>query len=439
MQSLPPKMTVFRTPLRRLGQFLLGLAVLAGLLHFLVISNLTQRLVDEEVYYAAINDTDAYNRIYDEVLVDEALREQTDNLLGGVQLDVHDQAVAVLREILPPAYLQEQAEENIERFTSYMNGETHHLEIYLELEEPVERLLPTIQDHVSQVIDTLDIPKAAESLCESDAVRLLAADTAPLLERLSAGRLPESALALQPGNRDCREQAFDRWLDDVVNDPALDPRTSALLAESQEELRLPFIEGDTRALLQAAAEPLIGTLAKDAVANLQGELQPGDRLDLIQLAAEQNDDLTRTDIEESAQAMREAATISNGLGKLIALVVAAAGTLLLALIHRPNPANMIRWPGVTLAVSGVLCLAAGYALNSALPNILKGTAESESAPQSLIKLTGDLLESFGQQATSGFVLPATAVILVGAALIAASFLVNARNRRSGTVPQSPCA
>ena len=92
-------MVVFLKLVRGLGQLALGLLVLVGLLHFLVISNLTERLVNEEVYYAAIDIIDLYNRIYEDVLVDEALVSQNDNLLGGVQLDVHQQAVAALREM----------------------------------------------------------------------------------------------------------------------------------------------------------------------------------------------------------------------------------------------------------------------------------------------------------------------------------------------------
>ncbi len=175
-----------------MGQLLLGLAVLAGLLHFLVISNLTGRLVNEDVYYAAIDGVDLYNRVYAEVLVDEALTEQTGNLLGGVQLDVHGQAVSALKEILPPAYLQEQTEDNIGRFTAYMNGDAERLEIYLELTEPLERVLPTAQTEVARVIDALDIPETTEASCTPEDVQRLAADTTPLLQRLSDGRLPDS-------------------------------------------------------------------------------------------------------------------------------------------------------------------------------------------------------------------------------------------------------
>ncbi len=430
-------MTVFVKLLRALGKLVLGLAVLAGLLHFLIISNLTGRLVNEDVYYAAIDGVDLYNRVYDEVLVDEALTEQTGNLLGGVHLDVHGQAVAALREILPPAYLQEQTEDNIGRFTAYMNGETGQLEIYLELEEPLERVLPTAQTEAARVIDALDIPETAESLCTPEGVEQLADDTAPLLQRLSDGRLPDSASSLRAGSPDCREQEFERWFDAVLSDPALDPQTALFLAGAREELRTPFVEGDTRGLLQVATVSLIGPLAEDAVTDLRGQLQPGDRLDLIQLAVAQNDDLTRGDIEESAESLRSAASVSNGLGKVVALVVVVVGSLLLALTYRSNLASALRWPGVVLALSGAVCLVVGYVLNLALPGILRETAEAgsyDSVAPSAVRLASDLLGSFGQQATEGFVLPTVTVMLVGAALVAASSVVS-QSHRFRTVPQ----
>ena len=54
--------------------------------------------------------------------------------------------------------------------------------------------------------------------------------------------------------------------------------------------------------------------------------------------------------------MRDLATVSNDLGKVIALVVAVIGSVLLALVHRPNQAHMLRWPGVVLAFSGAVSL-----------------------------------------------------------------------------------
>lgn len=49
--------------------------------------------------------------------------------------------------------------------------------------------------------------------------------------------------------------------------------------------------------------------------------------------------------------MREMATVSNDLGKVIALVVAVIGSVLLALVHWPKTEHMLRWPGVLLALA----------------------------------------------------------------------------------------
>ena len=61
--------------MRALAGILLGIVVFAGLFYYLVVVNVSQRIEDPEVYNAAISDASAYDRIYDEVLVDEAIEE----------------------------------------------------------------------------------------------------------------------------------------------------------------------------------------------------------------------------------------------------------------------------------------------------------------------------------------------------------------------------
>ena len=103
------------TILRVLGGLILGLLVFVGLAFLLLVVNTTQRLDDPGLYRAAFIETDAYNRIYDEVLVDAAVQDETLDLLGGVSLETQE-AIEVLRDVMPPAYLQEQMESNIGRF-----------------------------------------------------------------------------------------------------------------------------------------------------------------------------------------------------------------------------------------------------------------------------------------------------------------------------------
>ena len=105
------------------------------------------------------------------------------------------------------------------------------------------------------------------------------------------------------------------------------------------------------------------------------------------------------------------------------------GAAILALLHLPSPGQAIRWPGVSLLVGGAACLAVGYVINSAIPGQLNdfiSTSASYSAdvPAAAIRLAGDLLESLGRQATAGFTPWATAATIIGAAMVAASFMAD---------------
>ena len=416
--------------LRVFGRLILGAAILAGLIHTLVLSNFSQRLVQSETYTVAINETDAYNRIYDEVLVDDALSGPTGNLLGGVELDLQNEAVTLLRQIMPPAYLRQQTENNISRFTSYMRGETEPLQLYIDLRQPLNRIKTETQSEVNRHIDELEIAPPDRPDCSPDTIRRLAVESAAPIAQLSRGELPQSAPSLQLMTRQCRQEQFDRWFDRVTTDPAMNSYAARILTESRDDLRQTFIQGDTRVFLKAAAQPLVDSLTDDAIADIRRRLPPNDRLDLIQKAAEEFSDLTEDDIQSGAENIRELLALSNGPARTAALIMLIGGAALLALIHLPNPAHALRWPGITLALSGGVCLAVGYIINSALPgqlnNLITNSASySAGVPAPAINLAGDLMESFGRQATAGFTPEALTVTLTGAALIAASFLANA--------------
>ena len=130
--------------------------------------------------------------------------------------------VALLREIMPLAYLQEQTENNIDRFTGYLRGEAERLEFYVELRAPLERVEPAARAWVFRFIDELEIAEPTDSGCSLDATRRLAAGYAEPVARLSKGKQVESAPSLKSLTRTCREQDFDRWLDLTLSDPAID-------------------------------------------------------------------------------------------------------------------------------------------------------------------------------------------------------------------------
>ena len=418
------------TVLRALAGLVLGLAVFAGLLYFLVVVNFSQRLVESEVYNVAISDTDAYNRVYNEVLVDEAVKDQTGNLLGDIDIEVHEEAVAVLREVMPPTYLREQTEENVDRFTGFLRYDLEDLEIYASLKEPLERIEPAVLNKVHQLIDELEINDPPAGGCSVAARQRLAVASAAPYAQLSDGEIPESAPSLKILTPACREREFDRWFDRVLDDPAMNSQAALILENERANLRRHFVEGDTRAFLKAVAGPLVKPLIEDAVADIRRNLQRNDRFDLLEWLAEESDDASRADIEEQAESLRETVNAANGPGRIIALVVVALGVLLMAAVHLPRPAEMLRWPGVTLVMGGGVCLIVGFVLNSAIPGqfrdaIARGASYSSDVPVSAINLAGDLVESFARQATAGFIPASVTVMAVGAVLIVASLLSGA--------------
>ena len=411
--------------LRAAAGTVLGLAVFTGLLILLVGVNLTQRLDNPEVYPAAFSETGAYTRIYDEVLVDDALRERTGRLLGNVEMEAHGDVVDILRQVMPPDYLQEQAEENIGRFTGFLRREQDDLEIYINVEKPLARVNRAVTGQVHDVIEDLEVADPPSSGCSLETLQELAAASTEPYSQLSRGELPRSAPSLKILTRQCREREFDRWFGIVLDDPSMNEQASGILGNEVEELRRTFVEGDTREFLKAVADPLVEPVVDDAVAEVRRNLPPDNRIDLLDWLPSQPGGPSRGAIERRAESLREALGAANGPVRNGALVVVVIGSLLLALVHLPRPA-MLRWPGVTLLAGGGACLVLGFVLNSVVPGTARRAVTPfvsswAEAPPSAVSMAGDLAETFARQSTAGFI-PATVVVMViGGVLVAGSF------------------
>ena len=425
------KLALFRV----LGSLLLGLAIVVGLLYFLVAANFSQNLVDPETYNIAISDTSAYNRIYGEVLADPEVKENIGNLLGGVEFDETDEGIEVLREVMPPSYIQAQTEDNINRLTEFLRGEREELEIYARLGLPLRRIEAAVLDKVHLRVEELEIreppPKESASPgspsqgCSTPDLQQLAAASAVPLSQLSGGQIPQSVPSLEILTQECREQEYDRWFGLLLEEGPIDRQTRDILERENPNLRGAFVEGDTRALLEAVADPLAEPLIDEAVADIQRNLDRNGRFDLLDWLADESEDLSRRDIEEQAESLRDVVSAVNGTGRVIALAVVIAGLLLMALMHLPRPARMLAWPGITLVMGGGVSLLAGFALNSIVPEqarnaVLETASRYDGVPVSAINLLADLAESLGQQASTGFMTATVAVIMTGVALIVAS-------------------
>ena len=101
--------------------------------------------------------------------------------------------------------------------------------------------------------------------------------------------------------------------------------------------------------------------------------------------------------------------------------------MLMGLIYFPSLANMMRWPGVTLIMTGGVVYGVGRVLESNVSDrmgvaIQFGAGGVSPVPSSVARLATDLLVSFGHNLTSGISGPALTVLIVGLILFVASFL-----------------
>ena len=411
--------------LRVLGGLLLGLAVVVGLLYLLVAVNLSRNLVESETYNIAVSDTGAYDRIYEEVLADPDAKEDIGNSLGGVEFDQVDEVIEILREVMPPSYLQAQTEDNINRFTGFLRGEREELEIYARLRLPLERIESAVLGEVHQRVEELEIQDPSSAGCSVSHLRQLAAASAVPLSQLSAGRIPPSAPSLEILTQECREREYDRWFGLLLEDAVIDRQTKDILARENPNLRRNFVAGDTRAFLKAVASPLASPLIDEAVADIRRNLHRSEQFDILRWLADESEDISRRDIEDQAESLRNMAGAVNGTGRVVALAVVITGLLLMALMHLPRPARMLGWTGITLAVGGGVSLLAGFVLNSMVPGrignaVLDRALYFDDAPVSAVNLAVDLANSLAGQATTGFMPMTVAVIGIGCALIVVS-------------------
>ena len=414
--------------IRSVTSLILGVVIFFGFLFWLLMNNFSDKLLSADFYTETITGKDAYNRIYTEVLMDEELKETTDDLLGDIKVLTHDEILELLKEIVPPDYVQSQVEGAIERTVAYFDEDTETLELYVELGPPLENLKPILFEYIDGRIDELGEGDPGVPECSPERITQVADRFEATWSDLADGAVPESVPSLRAFTQICRQLIFDAAFDRAINNVALGDRVKDGLRLSRTEIRDQFIQGDTREVLKAAARSLATPLMDDAIEQIRKELNDGDRLDLIHRITDWNDTISEANLRSDLDEGRTWMNRGRKFGKPLALIMVIGGSILMGLVHFPSLANGLRWPGVAMVITGAVFFVVGKVLESRVPNWLqdlvdRGAEDVSQIPLSVTGLGGDLLVSFGKQLTSGFTGPSVTLLLIGALLVGASFLV----------------
>ncbi|HZA24369.1 MAG TPA: hypothetical protein VFA32_17515, partial [Dehalococcoidia bacterium] len=187
----------------------LGIIIFVSFLSFLLVNHFTGKLLDSSFYAQVLDSQDAYNRIYNEVLLGNEVRESTRQLTDDLQLMTHEELVELARDIVPPDYIHDQVEENIQQLTEYMGGEVDVLELYLELGPPLDRVKPAIFAELDRRIDRLETVEPDPDRSIQQQVAQARALTEASVRSLGSGRIPASVPSVRFIPRPFRADVFD--------------------------------------------------------------------------------------------------------------------------------------------------------------------------------------------------------------------------------------
>ena len=283
--------------LRSVVALVLGVVVFFGFLFLLLLNNFSDKMLSSEFYIDTIAGEDTYNRVYDEVLLDEELLETTQDLLGDIQVVSQEDIVMLLRQIVPPEYLQSEVERSTQRTVDYFNEDRGTLDLYIDLGPPLDKIKPVLFQYIDQRIDGLVLEDLGRPECTPDRVNELAGRYEARWVELADGKVPQAVPSLESLNSNCRNLVFELAFTRLVVGSSLNDEAKAGLLATEGEIRQAFVvEGDTRFVLKLAARPLATPIMDDAIARVREELDEQDRLDLIHQLALWNADFTEAEL-----------------------------------------------------------------------------------------------------------------------------------------------
>jgi hypothetical protein len=413
---------------RSVAATVLGIIIFVSFLSFLLVNHFTGKLLDSSFYTQVLNEQDAYSRIYDEVLLDDQVRASTRQLTDDLQIMTHEELVELARDIAPPEYLHDQVEENIQQLTGYMRGEDDVLELYLELGPPLARVKPIIFAELDQRIDELETVEPDSNRSLQEQVAQARALTEVSIRSLGSGTIPASVPSVRFIPEPFRADLFDVALPNLLNEPRLDPRVRNSLEASSAELRTEFISGDTHRFLKVAVRAVVSPILDDTLARLRQRLDSQDRLDILEMVARSNNESAAAELRADIERFRDQVSRVRLWGKTVALVAGVSATVAMLLIYLPSLTNALRWPGLTLLLTGGVLYVLAKILENTLPERLNGLIDSSIASASepsplAAELITDISRSLVQQSVEGIATPALVLLVLGVVLFASSFLL----------------
>ena len=417
---------------RPLASLVLGAVFFLAFFAYLLFNLVDGHFLSADFYSQALAEQNVYARLYDEVLVDPALEDESMELLGNVDVPQNEMA-GLARNIMPPDYLQGETERTLHNLIGYLKKDLDGLELYIDLSGPLDNASGELVQYAEDRIDRIEVVQtdagagdsgqSSPTVSDADATDIDVGETSqqaldalqggdPIrLEQvrletdeewtaywettvrdLQVGELPSRVPSLSNVDVETRLESYDaaleelRQTDDVppeVLDALESPETDANIREAlqRDAPDLAAEEEIIQDVLKAATSGVIPSLVDDTLDDVRRKLTtPGgmacehlpQEADLSQCTQYDLLSLVDEDIdeEEGLSEVRDGIQLYGTLGRWLPWVGMLAACALIALVNLPRLVSILRWLGLILAFTGLFFLIAGMLVGGTIPDRL---------------------------------------------------------------------
>ncbi|MFE7169320.1 hypothetical protein [Streptomyces sp. NPDC057616] len=360
-------------------------------------------VVSPGFYRSVLDDQRAYDRLYDEVLVDPRSVAVTRPLLARLPVP-EAQISSNIKVVLPTDSVRDLTTQQIDSVVGYLDGDRGTLVLTVDLAPVLGNLNDLAQIYFGDLVSSLQERKEPDFAAFS-------ADLSAALREVTAGRAPDGLPSL-PLTYAQAGQAADALL-------------RAVTAQGREALR-PEVEGaladgDVATALAAVAPAVVTDRTRDAAARLRATTG-GSTWDLTQTLKASGNDLT------ALHRARPYTSFGLGLTEALSAALLVASLAVLWFTGPAAPGRRLMPLGWALAVGGALT-----ALAAALVRLLadgRVVSPRASWPPSLARLVDDLQHAAFDDVVTTAVLTALVPAAAGALLVAVGWVVQVRPRPS---------
>ena len=420
---------------------LTGLAVFLALLFLLAFAGV-KGLVNSAIYTDTLVEVNAYERVYSELLPPDTIEGFLKTIAGESVNSPSEELHELVKTIAPPEYLRSQVEANLGRLEVFASGDSDKLELYLELDGPLDRITPATLSPLERRIEKAPLEPGGQTRSQVfvSAEHQYADEFNSALEAVLSGEPISTAVSDLTGLTESEVmETFERFLDVTMENPAFDQKYRDSLREAEPHLRQSFASGNTRDLLRQAASTLAEPAIETALADFRAKLDDEGRLDLEPILAEELLGIGEEELQERARLWRQRVLSYLNVSINIALGALVLSAAIMLLVFWEKLGSYLTWLYWTLVLSGAAALAllvlAYFIVPGAIEGLLLGLIDSEnSASTGLVALGSEVIATAVSNQIKALIwIPATPLV-VGAVLWTVSPALG--KLRKGSEPES---